>query len=223
MTEQHSIRHYCGRNFSWWYSYEITLMIVFQISNFIMIFNDEQRSCSLFLLGLVLNSLGGYNSLEQLRVTGVLQRFAVSYLVVSLLGLACSPKDIAAPAGSVTNFSSVWLFLLLPLLCHCHRCELVCRANGGSPVKILSSWCLSGSSWRCWLPPTVSLLFYCPWKIARRNNDENNNRHVQTLTWCSYYSNYSTEAISDPAACTTTPNGRPSASVERPVTSIAGY
>ena len=44
-----------------------------------------RRSCVLFLLGLTVNSIGGRNDLDTLRIPGVLQRFAVCYLVVGIL------------------------------------------------------------------------------------------------------------------------------------------
>ena len=44
-----------------------------------------KRSAILFFLGLVINSLGGQNDLRHLRIPGVLQRFAVCYLVVGTM------------------------------------------------------------------------------------------------------------------------------------------
>lgn len=43
-----------------------------------------QRACILFLLGLMLNSMGG-STLENMRVFGVLQRFAIAYFVITVL------------------------------------------------------------------------------------------------------------------------------------------
>lgn len=44
-----------------------------------------RRSLTLFFLGLVINSLGGHNDLSTFRIPGVLQRFALAYLMVGLL------------------------------------------------------------------------------------------------------------------------------------------
>ena len=44
-----------------------------------------KRSCILFFLGLIINSLGGNNDLRTLRIPGVLQRFAVCYMVVGTM------------------------------------------------------------------------------------------------------------------------------------------
>jgi len=44
-----------------------------------------KRSTILFCLGLIINSLGGHNDLRNLRIPGVLQRFAVCYLVVGTM------------------------------------------------------------------------------------------------------------------------------------------
>ena len=44
-----------------------------------------KRSSILFFLGLIINSLGGNNDLKTLRIPGVLQRFAVCYLVVGTM------------------------------------------------------------------------------------------------------------------------------------------
>ena len=49
------------------------------------------RSIKLFLLGFVLNTLGGWINVSRLRVPGVLQRFAISYFVVFLVGYSFTP------------------------------------------------------------------------------------------------------------------------------------
>ena len=53
----------------------------------------HQRSIKLFLLGIILNSLGGWNTLATYRVPGVLQRFAICYLVTSSVALAFTPAQ----------------------------------------------------------------------------------------------------------------------------------
>ncbi|XP_068236568.1 heparan-alpha-glucosaminide N-acetyltransferase [Palaemon carinicauda] len=52
-----------------------------------------KRSIKLFVLGIILNSLGGWNDLERYRVPGVLQRFGICYLVVSTIALIFSPQE----------------------------------------------------------------------------------------------------------------------------------
>ena len=64
-----------------------------------------QRSCWMFMLGLMLNSHGGLQ-MSTLRIPGVLQRFSISYLFVATMGLAMSPAELSPPAGSVYIFYS---------------------------------------------------------------------------------------------------------------------
>jgi hypothetical protein len=47
------------------------------------------------------NSLGGNIELSRLRIPGVLQRFAITYLVVGTAGLLLTPVDLSAPHQSV--------------------------------------------------------------------------------------------------------------------------
>lgn len=68
-----------------------------------------RRSCLLFLLGLINNSLGGNIQLSQLRIPGVLQRFAITYLVVGMAGLLFTPADLSAPHQSVNKFNCDFL------------------------------------------------------------------------------------------------------------------
>lgn len=72
-----------------------------------------RRSCSLFLLGLVNNSLGGNIDVDRLRIPGVLQRFAVTYLVVGVTALVLSPRhgDLSVPGGAVSPPSLSKLFV----------------------------------------------------------------------------------------------------------------
>lgn len=69
-----------------------------------------QRSCLLFLFGLMNNTLWGATDLNLLRIPGVLQRFAVSYFVVGTLGLLLNPSRLTASEGSVT-IAHWWLLL----------------------------------------------------------------------------------------------------------------
>ena len=48
--------------------------------------NILKRSFKLFLIGFILNTNGSF--MNQVRITGVLQRFAISYLVIALVHLA---------------------------------------------------------------------------------------------------------------------------------------
>jgi heparan-alpha-glucosaminide N-acetyltransferase len=64
-----------------------------------------RRSCLLFFLGIMNNSLGGPVDLGRLRVPGVLQRFAITYLAVGTAGLLLTPADLSAPHPSVFNFT----------------------------------------------------------------------------------------------------------------------
>ncbi|KAK4013056.1 hypothetical protein OUZ56_025299 [Daphnia magna] len=87
-----------------------------------------RRSCLLFLLGLVNNSLGGNIQLSQLRIPGVLQRFAITYLVVGMAGLLFTPADLSAPHQSSKTRKMLqdiivlwpqWVFFLLLVAGHC--------------------------------------------------------------------------------------------------------
>lgn len=55
-----------------------------------------RRAVVLFLLGLLVNwAVAGFTELQGVRVLGVLQRFAICYLVVSLLGLTIGVRRMA--------------------------------------------------------------------------------------------------------------------------------
>ncbi|XP_042888385.1 heparan-alpha-glucosaminide N-acetyltransferase-like [Penaeus japonicus] len=56
-------------------------------------FRIVKRSLKLFLLGIILNSLGGWVYLDRYRIPGVLQRFAICYLVTAGVALVLSPKE----------------------------------------------------------------------------------------------------------------------------------
>ena len=64
-----------------------------------------KRSAILFFLGLVINSLGGNNDLRTLRIPGVLQRFAVSYLVVGTMEALLGKREEEEEDGEATGVS----------------------------------------------------------------------------------------------------------------------
>ncbi|KAL7645105.1 UNVERIFIED_CONTAM: hypothetical protein RMT77_003483 [Armadillidium vulgare] len=76
-----------------------------------IVFRIIKRSLKLFAIGIIINTLGGYNELLSIRIPGVLQRFAIAYLVTSLLYLLC-----AAPFAQNTFegvFSSIADIIIL--------------------------------------------------------------------------------------------------------------
>jgi heparan-alpha-glucosaminide N-acetyltransferase len=60
-------------------------------------FNVLQRSVKLFCLGLLLNSTGTDGDLANLRIPGVLQYFAVSYLYLNILALLIDSPSASRP------------------------------------------------------------------------------------------------------------------------------
>ncbi|CAG0885071.1 unnamed protein product [Cyprideis torosa] len=71
-----------------------------------------ERSAKLFFLGLVLNSVGGRNDMLKFRIMGVLQRFALCYLVNGLLATCFAKKEYSPPAkGSLKHFYDIWVML----------------------------------------------------------------------------------------------------------------
>lgn len=56
-----------------------------------------QRSCILFLLGLILSTKGVGADLEKIRLFGVLQRFSVTYLVVAVILVCFSCRNWEPP------------------------------------------------------------------------------------------------------------------------------
>lgn len=69
-----------------------------------------RRSCILFLLGLLLNWMAaGFPGADEVRVLGVLQRFGICYLVVSLLACTVSRKTMAVIAAVLLVAYSVLL------------------------------------------------------------------------------------------------------------------
>jgi len=83
------------------------------------------RSVKLFLLGFILNTLGGWINLSKLRVPGVLQRFGVCYFVVFLVGYTFTRAETKAAAGlwwervaDIVYLLPQWIIMLLILLVH---------------------------------------------------------------------------------------------------------
>ncbi|KAK4325054.1 hypothetical protein Pmani_004364 [Petrolisthes manimaculis] len=88
-------------------------------------FRIFKRSIKLFLLGIILNSLGGWIWLDRYRVPGVLQRFAICYLVTATVALAFTPKeppqyqsDVGIAMSDVLQLLPQWIFHLLLLATH---------------------------------------------------------------------------------------------------------
>uniref|UniRef100_A0A6A7G702 Heparan-alpha-glucosaminide N-acetyltransferase-like n=1 Tax=Hirondellea gigas TaxID=1518452 RepID=A0A6A7G702_9CRUS len=82
-----------------------------------------KRSLKLFMLGIVLNSLGGWITLSEYRVPGVLQRFAVCYLVVATVSLytpqlQLTESKVTAMLSDVIVLAYQWLFYLLVVVVH---------------------------------------------------------------------------------------------------------
>ncbi|KAG0697816.1 Heparan-alpha-glucosaminide N-acetyltransferase [Chionoecetes opilio] len=84
-----------------------------------------KRSVKLFLLGIILNSLGGWVYLDKYRVPGVLQRFAICYLVTASIALAFTPAqpkkyqtDVGIAMSDVLQLLPQWAVHLLILAAH---------------------------------------------------------------------------------------------------------
>jgi len=90
-----------------------------------VIWQVSVRSVKLFLLGFILNTLGGWINLARLRVPGVLQRFGICYFVVFLVGYAFTP---AQPKSYNNTFMSniqellhllpQWIIMIVLLIIH---------------------------------------------------------------------------------------------------------
>jgi len=83
------------------------------------------RSIKLFLLGFILNTLGGWLDVSRLRVPGVLQRFAISYFVVFLVGYSFTPakprsynNKVLAIIQDILHLAPQWVLMSLILLAH---------------------------------------------------------------------------------------------------------
>ena len=82
-----------------------------------------RRTALLFLLGLTLNSKRS-NDLDQLRIPGVLQRFAVTYFIVSLLEIVfhANSDEITqawwAPLRDVVDSWAQWFVIIAMIVLH---------------------------------------------------------------------------------------------------------
>ncbi|KAJ9576242.1 hypothetical protein L9F63_006904, partial [Diploptera punctata] len=83
-----------------------------------------RRACILFLLGLIINSLGG-TTLETMRIFGVLQRFGVVYFVIATLSICFTSQTYGIPKGPVVAACQdiivlipQWLIIILIIGAH---------------------------------------------------------------------------------------------------------
>jgi len=83
------------------------------------------RAVKLFLLGFILNTLGGWIDLSKLRVPGVLQRFGVCYFAVFFVGYSFSKAEVPQAAGlwwariaDIVHLLPQWVFMLCFLALH---------------------------------------------------------------------------------------------------------
>mgnify|MGYP007048367074 CR=1 FL=1 len=83
------------------------------------------RSIKLFLLGFILNTLGGWLDVSRLRVPGVLQRFAISYFVVFLIGYSFTPakprsynNKVLASLQDILHLAPQWFLMSFVLIAH---------------------------------------------------------------------------------------------------------
>lgn len=84
-----------------------------------------ERSIKLFMLGIILNSLGGWNNLSMYRVPGVLQRFAICYLAVASIALVFTPSqpkqyqtDVGIAMSDILQLLPQWVVHLIILGIH---------------------------------------------------------------------------------------------------------
>ncbi|XP_047119724.1 heparan-alpha-glucosaminide N-acetyltransferase-like [Schistocerca piceifrons] len=73
-----------------------------------------RRSCILFLLGMMINTSGGYYKLETIRIFGVLQRFGIVYFVVATLMVAFTCRNFNPPKTKLLAAMQD-IIILLPL------------------------------------------------------------------------------------------------------------
>ncbi|KAJ8726856.1 hypothetical protein PYW08_015253 [Mythimna loreyi] len=84
-----------------------------------------RRSVIMFLLGMSLNTIYGSNMLYELRIFGVLQRLAVSYLIAAGFYALTAPKYYTPPRGACGQalkdvLSCVWCWVLAGVLVAAH-------------------------------------------------------------------------------------------------------
>jgi len=95
-----------------------------------VIWGITKRSVKLFLLGFILNTLGGWINLTRLRVPGVLQRFGVSYFVVAIIAnllakphrppVEKEPPGITGPGhfADVVDLLPQWVVMAVVVVVH---------------------------------------------------------------------------------------------------------
>ncbi|KAJ0179210.1 hypothetical protein K1T71_004922 [Dendrolimus kikuchii] len=84
-----------------------------------------RRSIMMFLIGMSLNTIYGSNMLHELRIFGVLQRLAVSYLIAAGFYTLTAPKYYTPPRGACGQalkdvLSCAWCWVLAAILIAAH-------------------------------------------------------------------------------------------------------
>lgn len=88
-----------------------------------ILFRIFKRSLALFLIGIFLNS-DGDNDFRTLRIPGVLQRFAITYMIVAILEAIFMPREDAQVPGwrhyvkDLTSAFWQWIIMLCILAVH---------------------------------------------------------------------------------------------------------
>jgi heparan-alpha-glucosaminide N-acetyltransferase len=118
--------------FMWIMGVSLVMSIQSRLRNSIsrrrIIMQVVKRSLILFALGVFLNSGGGRQDLRQLRVPGVLQRFALTYLVVAVCETAFMRRE--SPTNSEATWwwplrdivLNLWQWLIMLSLVAAHTC-----------------------------------------------------------------------------------------------------
>ncbi|XP_076032647.1 heparan-alpha-glucosaminide N-acetyltransferase isoform X2 [Oratosquilla oratoria] len=84
-----------------------------------------KRSLKLFIIGIILNSLGGWLYLDKYRIPGVLQRFAIAYLVVASIASILTPAQTSQYKGVLEKVADIailwpqWIIHLVLLAVYC--------------------------------------------------------------------------------------------------------
>ncbi|TRY61485.1 hypothetical protein TCAL_02163 [Tigriopus californicus] len=88
-----------------------------------ILFRIFKRSLALFLIGIFLNS-DGHNDFRTLRIPGVLQRFAIAYMIVAVLEAFLMPREDAQVTGwryhfkDLTSAYGQWIIMSCILAAH---------------------------------------------------------------------------------------------------------
>ncbi|KAL0280852.1 UNVERIFIED_CONTAM: hypothetical protein PYX00_002018 [Menopon gallinae] len=101
------------------------------VSRWAILLNIIKRAVILFALGLMTSTIGVGPDLDNLRIPGVLQRIAVSYFVVALLGLCFTPRtspsenrfavsDCREIFQDVIILFPQWIVILSVVAAHCY-------------------------------------------------------------------------------------------------------